>query len=1017
MRRDCTGHNNINGTLSRDHGHLITRTMLIKKLYHGRDPVNALNWTKDELLPGVILTRSREIAIRKTMDSRLVDSLDGKSITTTILHLFRRTKTPHVVEYVSQRILQKCLPIPGGMIACFDHANDKALHDLIEAFICLRLSPNITKIKPKSINTITNKMIATLKSEQLFSRGNEQLLGYLHETMPKLILKYDLSNLTLTETLLNYAIRSTATYLTENRVMPGGYEPDRTVYPKQRTLYTKLHNGSLPGENSIPNYRPEKSLSEQWRQWYQSRYFKEDRFVRLKHRSLNPVAPQISPKPRRDLTLKSRTTPFERTNPTRGDVQTTTIVALPARPAPRLDEARARVAPRPYSLPKYRITSPARSQPPLHVRVAHNQLLRTLIPEHLTLSDINQAIIISGFDKQCFIPIARMWTELRPPLIILRGFLQNTVTPSDTKFLIEGIKWQPYLTKSGHTRKDLKVAFHAQNPNLKYNYGRNSVPAGFHPDIARIGSLCSHLLQEGPKDTYEPFFNSANLNLMKPNYQLPFHFDNERIIKHNLFASLSLGDDATFLVRHKNKEIEVTLRHGDLVFMDGRNDQHSAFSHGNRLNITFRQCSPYLRYGGDPWREPCSFDQRLVTGYPVDVSAEHKLPLNIRKSENAPSRTSRLSIAKPGSRASRQRKRTKSPEMGTRRTRNQRRVTNTQISQVQRSLRDAEPRPKSQRVRKRKGRHPTDINDVRPAQMRTREIRTGYVQEDLPKRRRHHSRRNESKRPAYENPATLPHSYGLTRAMIIHYYKDPEALTPPMSRELIQYLKDQKLTTVVTSYPALRNAFLTGDRTWVCPPLYFEYYLNDHIEKFEEEMETNPHLEDAINFLSSQLPTEVVNLIIPLKKRAQYFLANQPLDDYNRKFLKKSDNDCTYLRERREEAIVSYELNEMSKFQITWKDQLMLQFLNDIRLRKPQERVPPPTLLEILRFRGGHVPMPPRWAYWFYDEDCTIFNGNSTYGLPPKAWYDQVTAWMRAHTKKTGGNGYKFKTTFKPRMI
>lgn len=102
------------------------------------------------------------------------------------------------------------------------------------------------------------------------------------------------------------------------------------------------------------------------------------------------------------------------------------------------------------------------------------------------------------------------------------------------------------------------------------------------------------------EDELKAQFNSVLLNWYRNGQDsIGMHADNEpELGKNPTIASLSLGSERTFKLSHKKKkyEIDLPLRHGDLLVMAGSLQEH--WKHGipkeknvreARVNLTFRQ--------------------------------------------------------------------------------------------------------------------------------------------------------------------------------------------------------------------------------------------------------------------------------------------------------------------------------------------------------------------------------------------------------------------------------------------
>jgi alkylated DNA repair dioxygenase AlkB len=108
--------------------------------------------------------------------------------------------------------------------------------------------------------------------------------------------------------------------------------------------------------------------------------------------------------------------------------------------------------------------------------------------------------------------------------------------------------------------------------------------------------------------TAETRFNSVLLNYYRDhNDSMGFHSDDEPELGLNpIIASLSLGEQRTFVLKHKSrrdlKSVKLPLASGSLLVMKGQTQRH--WKHGiekesrpcgPRVNLTFRRIFPRLR--------------------------------------------------------------------------------------------------------------------------------------------------------------------------------------------------------------------------------------------------------------------------------------------------------------------------------------------------------------------------------------------------------------------------------------
>lgn len=131
------------------------------------------------------------------------------------------------------------------------------------------------------------------------------------------------------------------------------------------------------------------------------------------------------------------------------------------------------------------------------------------------------------------------------------------------------------------------------DPEACYRYsGRDHLPMPWHPALLTV------------KNNLEQYcdsrFNSVLANLYRNgNDSMGCHADDEKELgPQPLIASLSLGAERLFKLRHKKRGVglDIKLAHGDLVVMAGVLQQHWQHSvpktkklTAPRINLTFRQ--------------------------------------------------------------------------------------------------------------------------------------------------------------------------------------------------------------------------------------------------------------------------------------------------------------------------------------------------------------------------------------------------------------------------------------------
>lgn len=160
--------------------------------------------------------------------------------------------------------------------------------------------------------------------------------------------------------------------------------------------------------------------------------------------------------------------------------------------------------------------------------------------------------------------------------------------------LIDSSAWrQQQITVYG--KSYLQPRLSAWHGELSYSYsGITMKPLPWTQTLMRIKQCVEALL------AYE--FNSVLLNLYRDhNDSMGMHSDNERELgERPMIASLSLGEERTFLLKHKTRKdlkiIKLPLPTGSLLLMKGSTQTH--WNHGiakekrpcgPRVNLTFRR--------------------------------------------------------------------------------------------------------------------------------------------------------------------------------------------------------------------------------------------------------------------------------------------------------------------------------------------------------------------------------------------------------------------------------------------
>ncbi len=136
-----------------------------------------------------------------------------------------------------------------------------------------------------------------------------------------------------------------------------------------------------------------------------------------------------------------------------------------------------------------------------------------------------------------------------------------------------------------------KFAWYADQPT-QYTYSqvtRSSLP--WIPELL--------MLKKQVEDKLNHSFNSCLCNLYPSGAQgMAYHSDDEKeLVKDAPIASISLGAERRFLLKHKKEKTRVTLslENGSLLVMQGKTQKHWMHSlpktkkvHHPRINLTFR---------------------------------------------------------------------------------------------------------------------------------------------------------------------------------------------------------------------------------------------------------------------------------------------------------------------------------------------------------------------------------------------------------------------------------------------
>ena len=192
--------------------------------------------------------------------------------------------------------------------------------------------------------------------------------------------------------------------------------------------------------------------------------------------------------------------------------------------------------------------------------------------------------------------MANFETNLLPfdgELYLIKQFYRS----SASSFLFEQLKanlaWQEEtIFIYGRWLKVPRLVCWYGNSDACYRYsGVNHQPLPWTKELLAI--------KENVEQQCHSAFNSVLANLYRDGSDaMGYHADNEKQLGANpVIASLSLGDQRLFALRHKKskQKIDIILAHGDLLVMAGAMQHHWLHSlpktkklKTTRINLTFR---------------------------------------------------------------------------------------------------------------------------------------------------------------------------------------------------------------------------------------------------------------------------------------------------------------------------------------------------------------------------------------------------------------------------------------------
>jgi len=181
------------------------------------------------------------------------------------------------------------------------------------------------------------------------------------------------------------------------------------------------------------------------------------------------------------------------------------------------------------------------------------------------------------------------------------SYQRNFISPSEsaglTQLLWTELQWNQYeLTLFGRRMAQPRLTAWYGEPEARYRYsGLKLDPLPWHPALLRLRNQLENSLQEP--------FNSVLANAYRDgNDSMGWHSDNEKELGDNpLVASISLGAERRFLVRHRNRRHSdgIWLESGSLLVM--KQGCQKLYQHalpktrkvnGLRINLTFRTIVP-----------------------------------------------------------------------------------------------------------------------------------------------------------------------------------------------------------------------------------------------------------------------------------------------------------------------------------------------------------------------------------------------------------------------------------------
>lgn len=174
-------------------------------------------------------------------------------------------------------------------------------------------------------------------------------------------------------------------------------------------------------------------------------------------------------------------------------------------------------------------------------------------------------------------------------------YLESFIDSHFLELLINEIKWeQSSIRMFGKDIPEPRLTAWYADKDVNYTYsGRKNIPNEWSPTLFKI--------KEKVEKKLRTKFNGVLLNYYRDgNDYMGWHCDNEKELGTTpLIASISLGEERIFQLRHKKKNeldiISITPKSGSLIIMQDETQLHwkhriakTTLTKGHRINLTFR---------------------------------------------------------------------------------------------------------------------------------------------------------------------------------------------------------------------------------------------------------------------------------------------------------------------------------------------------------------------------------------------------------------------------------------------